>query len=102
LAYNFLKFFARLENHQRAIFYISWAKQNNLSIKSSSGKEGLTKENIIVKLKMIYDIRHLQFTRLIGGVVKGAWGFRPHARKKLLDSLKKKEDILVRLPERFQ
>ena len=64
--------------------------------------EGLTKENIIVKLKMIYDIHHLQFTRLIGEVVKGSRGFRSHPRKKLLDSLKTKEDCLARLPERFQ
>jgi hypothetical protein len=30
--------------------------------------EGLTKENIIVKLKMMYDIKYLQFIWLIGPV----------------------------------
>jgi hypothetical protein len=64
--------------------------------------EGITKENIIVKLK-ISRISNTQRYRVVSKAMQGEsrdFGF--HGRKNMLDFLKTKEELLVHLPERFQ
>jgi hypothetical protein len=64
--------------------------------------EGITKENIIVKLK-ISRISSTESYKVVSKAVRGKAGdFGSHGCKNMLDFLKTKEELLVHLPERFQ